>query len=59
MDLIIFLLACLSKAIATVLTYPYTVIRTYQHISKSVKKLKDIIIELYNDGGILRFFKGK
>ena len=58
MDLVIFLIACLSKTLATVMTYPYTVVRTFQHLGGADKPLKEIITELYNDGGFLRFFKG-
>lgn len=51
-------MACLSKTLATVLTYPYTVIRTFQHLSQTKKPLKDILKEIYEDGGLVRFFKG-
>lgn len=57
-DLLIFLIAACSKAVATVVTYPYTVIRTYQHLSQTRKPIGDIIRELYEEGGLLRFFKG-
>jgi adenine nucleotide transporter 17 len=57
-DILIFLIAALSKAIATILTYPYTVIRTYQHLNKSEKPFSEIVRELYAEGGLLRFFKG-
>jgi len=52
------MIACISKALATIATYPYTVIRTFQHLSAAKKPLKEILTELYNDGGFQRFFKG-
>lgn len=33
-DLVIFIIGAISKIIATIITYPYTLIRTKQHVSK-------------------------
>lgn len=33
-DLVIFLIGALSKIIATIVTYPYTLVRTKQHVNK-------------------------
>ena len=36
-DLVIFLIGAISKIIATLVTYPYTLIRTKQHVDKTKK----------------------
>lgn len=34
-DLLIFIIGAISKIISTLITYPYTLIRTKQHINKN------------------------
>lgn len=34
-DLLIFIIGAISKIVATLITYPYTLIRTKQHVNKT------------------------
>lgn len=62
-SLIVFLIGAISKIIATLFTYPYTLLRTRQQIVKASKDRKEITLtEVFNDilekEGLLGVFKG-
>lgn len=57
-DVIIFLIAALSKAIATIFTYPYTTIRTFQHLKPPDKTMLDITEEMVRKEGFFCLYKG-
>ena len=48
-DLLIFFIGAVSKVISTILTFPYTVIRTKQHISKSRLSLRQAFHQIYSE----------
>nr|XP_004039368.1 mitochondrial carrier protein, putative [Ichthyophthirius multifiliis]EGR34064.1 mitochondrial carrier protein, putative [Ichthyophthirius multifiliis] len=58
--LLFFICGAISKAIATFITYPYQVIRTFQHIDKNKKflSISDILKSIYQQQGFSGFFKG-
>ena len=57
--MIIFVIGAISKIIATFLTYPYTLIRTKQHISKDQKHtIWQTFLEEINKNGVRGLFTG-
>jgi len=71
--LVYFFGGAISKALATILTYPYQVVRTNIHVflsrifflkilkisNKHKMKFDEIFKEIYQNGGWKAFFKGK
>ncbi|KAL4455846.1 hypothetical protein ABPG74_003256 [Tetrahymena malaccensis] len=58
--LLYFICGAISKAIATIITFPYQVIRTFTHVDKDKKSksLSQIIKKIFEEQGFQGFFKG-
>lgn len=57
-DLVIFIIGAISKIISTLCTYPLTVVRTKQHISKEKRQWQHIVKEIIGKDGVRGLFKG-
>lgn len=53
----IFLSGAISKAISTIITFPYQVIRTNVQLNKN-KNITQVIKLIYENNNLLGFFKG-